>query len=59
MAAGGRSRSGDCRSKPDTAESPEENDARNAVALRSVQPEDVLPGDIDANRAASWLLSFR
>ena len=29
--------------------------ARNAAALRSVQPEDVLPGDIDANLGAPWI----
>ncbi|HZZ77125.1 MAG TPA: DEAD/DEAH box helicase family protein [Gemmataceae bacterium] len=28
---------------------------RNAEALRKVQPEDVLPGDIDANLGAPWL----
>lgn len=29
--------------------------ARNANALREVQPEDVLPGDIDANLGAPWI----
>ena len=29
--------------------------ARNAEALRLVQPEDVLPGDIDANLGAPWI----
>jgi N12 class adenine-specific DNA methylase len=29
--------------------------ARNAEALRAVQPEDVLPGDIDANLGAPWI----
>src|SRR5260370_13902127 len=29
--------------------------ARNAETLRSVQPEDVLPGDIDANLGAPWI----
>ena len=29
--------------------------ARNAEALRGVQPEDVLPGDIDANLGAPWI----
>jgi N12 class adenine-specific DNA methylase len=29
--------------------------ARNASALREVQPEDVLPGDIDANLGAPWI----
>jgi N12 class adenine-specific DNA methylase len=28
---------------------------RNAEALRAVQPEDVLPGDIDANLGAPWI----
>ncbi len=29
--------------------------ARNANALQEVQPEDVLPGDIDANLGAPWI----
>ena len=29
--------------------------ARNAEALRAVQPEDILPGDIDANLGAPWI----
>jgi N12 class adenine-specific DNA methylase len=29
--------------------------SRNAEALKVVQPEDVLPGDIDANLAAPWI----
>src|SRR6516225_10033929 len=29
--------------------------ARNIKALREVQPEDVLPGDIDANLGAPWI----
>lgn len=29
--------------------------ARNAEILREVQPEDVLPGDIDANLGAPWI----
>lgn len=29
--------------------------ARNAEKLRDVQPEDVLPGDIDANLGAPWI----
>lgn len=29
--------------------------ARNLKALREVQPEDVLPGDIDANLGAPWI----
>ena len=28
---------------------------RNAEALKAVQPEDVLPGDIDANLGAPWI----
>ncbi|MFO0967861.1 MAG: DEAD/DEAH box helicase family protein [Gemmataceae bacterium] len=28
---------------------------RNAAALQAVQPEDVLPGDIDANLGAPWI----
>jgi N12 class adenine-specific DNA methylase len=29
--------------------------ARNADALRAVQPEDLLPGDIDDNLGAPWI----
>ena len=29
--------------------------ARNTESLRNVQPEDVLPGDIDANLGAPWI----
>ncbi len=29
--------------------------SRNAEALKAVQPEDVLPGDIDANLGAPWI----
>jgi N12 class adenine-specific DNA methylase len=29
--------------------------ARNVEALKAVQPEDVLPGDIDANLGAPWI----
>src|SRR5204862_2078192 len=29
--------------------------ARNAETLKEVQPEDVLPGDIDANLGAPWV----
>src|SRR5207249_3542649 len=29
--------------------------ARNAETLRRVQPEDVLPGDIDAHLGAPWI----
>lgn len=47
--------SGDVRAKLRTAEAAGDEYARNAVALRSVQPEDVLPGDIDANLGAPWI----
>ena len=38
-----------------TAEKAGPDYVRNAEALRSVQPEDVLPGDIDANLGAPWI----
>ena len=47
--------SGNVREKLVTAEKAGSEYARNAVALRSVQPEDVLPGDIDANLGAPWI----
>jgi N12 class adenine-specific DNA methylase len=47
--------SGNVRSKLATAESAGEEFNRNAEALRAVQPEDVLPGDIDANLGAPWV----
>ena len=47
--------SGNVRSKLATAEQAGSSHARNAEALRSVQPEDVLPGDIDANLGAPWI----
>jgi N12 class adenine-specific DNA methylase/predicted RNA methylase len=47
--------SGNVRDKLKLAEAAGADYARNAVALRSVQPEDVLPGDIDANLGAPWL----
>jgi N12 class adenine-specific DNA methylase len=47
--------SGNVRAKLVTAELAGDEYVRNAVALRSVQPEDVLPGDIDANLGAPWL----
>ena len=47
--------SGNVRTKLATAEGRGPEYARNAVALRSVQPEDVLPGDIDANLGAPWI----
>ena len=31
------------------------SDTRNIEALKAVQPEDVLPGDIDANLGAPWI----
>ena len=47
--------SGNVRAKLATAEKAGSDYARNAVALCSVQPEDVLPGDIDANLGAPWI----
>jgi hypothetical protein len=47
--------SGNVREKLATAEHAGDDYVRNAVALRSVQPEDVLPGDIDANLGAPWI----
>ena len=47
--------SGNVRSKLAIAEKAGPTFARNAEALRSVQPEDVLPGDIDANLGAPWI----
>jgi N12 class adenine-specific DNA methylase/predicted RNA methylase len=47
--------SGNVRAKLAIAEAAGPDYARNAVALRSVQPEDVLPGDIDANLGAPWI----
>ncbi len=47
--------SGNVRAKLATAESAGPDYARNAEALRAVQPEDVLPGDIDANLGAPWV----
>ena len=47
--------SGNVRSKLVLAEQAGAAYARNADALRSVQPEDVLPGDIDANLGAPWI----
>jgi N12 class adenine-specific DNA methylase len=47
--------SGNVREKLRAAERAGDEYARNAVALRSVQPEDVLPGDIDANLGAPWI----
>jgi N12 class adenine-specific DNA methylase len=47
--------SGNVRDKLAIAEAAGLDYVRNAVALRSVQPEDVLPGDIDANLGAPWI----
>ena len=45
--------SGNVRAKLAAAE--QAGVTRNAEALRNVQPEDVLPGDIDANLGAPWI----
>ncbi len=47
--------SGDVRAKLAAAERAGQGHARNAEALRLVQPEDVLPGDIDAGLGAPWI----
>lgn len=47
--------SGNVRHKLAVAERGGASYARNADALRRVQPEDVLPGDIDANLGAPWI----
>jgi N12 class adenine-specific DNA methylase len=47
--------SGNVRAKLAAAENAGPDYARNAEALRAVQPEDVLPGDIDANLGAPWI----
>ena len=47
--------SGNVRAKLAAAEAAGPAFARNAEALRNVQPEDVLPGDIDANLGAPWI----
>ncbi|HWY87060.1 MAG TPA: hypothetical protein VNX28_10065, partial [Gemmataceae bacterium] len=47
--------SGNVRAKLAAAELAGTAYARNVNALRSVQPEDVLPGDIDANLGAPWI----
>ncbi len=47
--------SGNVRAKLVAAEHAGPEYARNAEALRKVQPEDVLPGDIDANLGAPWI----
>jgi N12 class adenine-specific DNA methylase/predicted RNA methylase len=47
--------SGNVRAKLKTAEAAGPGFARNAETLRAVQPEDVLPGDIDAGLGAPWI----
>ncbi len=47
--------SGNVRAKLTAAERAGPPYARNVEALRGVQPEDVLPGDIDANLGAPWI----
>jgi len=47
--------SGNVRAKLAIAERSGPAYTRNAEALRAVQPEDVLPGDIDANLGAPWI----
>ncbi|HEX5272557.1 MAG TPA: DEAD/DEAH box helicase family protein, partial [Gemmataceae bacterium] len=47
--------SGNVRAKLAAAGAAGAEYARNAEALKKVQPEDVLPGDIDANLGAPWI----
>ncbi len=47
--------SGNVRAKLATAQSAGPAYARNTDALLALQPEDVLPGDIDANLGAPWI----
>jgi N12 class adenine-specific DNA methylase len=47
--------SGNVRAKLAAAERAGSAYAHNVEALRLVQPEDVLPGDIDANLGAPWI----
>jgi hypothetical protein len=47
--------SGNVRAKLATAERAGPQYVRNVNALRQVQPEDVLPGDIDAGLGAPWI----
>ncbi len=47
--------SGNVRAKLAAAQAAGPEYARNVNALREVQPEDVLPGDIDANLGAPWI----
>src|SRR5262249_40067547 len=47
--------SGNVRAKLAAAEGAGPTYSQNAEALRAVLPEDVLPGDIDANLGAPWI----
>ena len=47
--------SGNVRAKLASAEAAGAAYTRNAEALRAVQPEDILPGDIDAHLGAPWI----
>jgi N12 class adenine-specific DNA methylase len=47
--------SGNVRARLASAERAGPGYVRNAEALKQVQPEDVLPGDIDANLGAPWI----
>jgi N12 class adenine-specific DNA methylase len=47
--------SGNVREKLKRAQDTGPKFARNVKALEAVQPEDVLPGDIDANLGAPWI----
>jgi N12 class adenine-specific DNA methylase len=47
--------SGNVRAKLAAAVAAGAEYARNVDSLKSVQPEDVLPGDIDANLGAPWI----
>ncbi|HEY1067446.1 MAG TPA: DEAD/DEAH box helicase family protein, partial [Pirellulales bacterium] len=47
--------SGNVREKLASAERAGSGYARNVAALQAVQPEDVLPGDIEANLGAPWI----
>jgi N12 class adenine-specific DNA methylase len=47
--------SGNVRAKLVAADSAGAAYTRNAAALREVQPEDVLPGDIDAKLGSPWI----
>ena len=46
---------GDVRAKLKAAEAAGPDYARNVEALSEVQPEDILPGDIDANLGSPWI----